>query len=80
MVYEMGKMSIGNGVGKRQIWSWFSTICGLQSDIRYPEDWVLLRDVPRILLKAIKRIRRAGLFNRMEQTTQRISPSFRDRL
>ena len=38
----------------------------LEANIHYPTDWVLLRDVSRTLLKAIKLIReKGGLLNRM---------------
>lgn len=37
----------------------------LEANIHYPVDWVLLRDVSRTLLKAIKLIRGEGLLNRM---------------
>ena len=40
----------------------------LEAYIHYPVDWVLLRDVSRTLLKAIKLIReKGGLLNRMPQ-------------
>ncbi len=40
------------------------TTC-LEANIHYPNDWVLLGDVTRTLLKAIKLIRAAGLLHRM---------------
>lgn len=37
----------------------------IQANIHFPVDWVLLRDAARTLCKAIKRIRKLGLRNRM---------------
>ncbi len=37
----------------------------IQANIHFPVDWVLLRDAARTLCKAIKRIRKLGLKNRM---------------
>lgn len=45
----------------------------LEANIHYPVDWVLLRDVSRTLLKAIKLIRGGGLLNRMEQTPRQLA-------
>jgi len=39
----------------------------LEADVHHPTDWVLLRDVARTLLKAVKLIRREGLRNRMSE-------------
>lgn len=39
----------------------------LETNIHYPTDWVLLRDVCRTLLKAIKLIRKQGLLCRMPE-------------
>jgi len=45
----------------------------LEANIHYPVDWVLLRDVSRTLLKAIKLIRGEKLLNRMAQTPQQLA-------
>jgi len=45
----------------------------LEANIHYPVDWVLLRDVSRTLLKAIKLIRSEHLLNRMEQTPPQLT-------
>ena len=45
----------------------------LEANIHYPVDWVLLRDVSRTLLKAIKLIRGEKLLNRMEQTPEQLA-------
>jgi hypothetical protein len=45
----------------------------LEANIHYPVDWVLLRDVSRTLLKAIKLIRSEQLLNRMAQTPQQLA-------
>jgi len=37
----------------------------IQANIHFPVDWVLLRDAARTMCKAIKRIRKLGLINRM---------------
>jgi hypothetical protein len=37
----------------------------IQANIHFPVDWVLLRDATRTMCKAIKRIRKLGLKNRM---------------
>lgn len=37
----------------------------IQANIHFPVDWVLLRDAARTMCKAIKRIRKLGLKNRM---------------
>ncbi len=37
----------------------------IQANIHFPVDWVLLRDATRTMCKAIKRIRKLGLRNRM---------------
>lgn len=46
----------------------------LEANIHYPIDWVLLRDVSRTLLKAIKLIReKGGLLNRMPQDPRQLA-------
>jgi hypothetical protein len=45
----------------------------LEANIHYPVDWVLLRDVSRTLLKAIKLIRGEKLLNRMAQTPEQLA-------
>jgi len=45
----------------------------LEANIHFPVDWVLLRDVSRTLLKAVKLIRRRGLANRMAVTPERLA-------
>lgn len=42
----------------------------LEANIHYPVDWVLLRDVSRTLLKAIKLVRGEGLLNRMSEAPE----------
>ncbi len=43
---------------------YFHSTC-LKAPIHFPVDWVLLRDVPRTLMKATVLVRRAGLRHRM---------------
>lgn len=43
---------------------YFDCTC-IDANIHYPIDWVLLRDATRTLIKAVKRIRKAGLLHRM---------------
>ena len=50
------------------------TTC-LQANIHFPVDWLLLRDVSTTLLKAIKRIRKECLFNRMADLPEALSRS-----
>jgi len=46
----------------------------LEANIHYPTDWVLLRDVSRTLLKAIKLIReKGGLLNRMPHGSDQLA-------
>ncbi len=45
----------------------------LETNIHYPTDWVLLRDVSRTLLKAIRLIRRAGTGHRMPEGPERLA-------
>jgi len=44
--------------------AYFDCTC-IEANIHYPIDWLLLRDSTRTLMKAVKRIRRAGIFCRM---------------
>ena len=50
------------------------TTC-LQANIHFPVDWLLLRDVSITLLKAIKLIRKEGLFNRMVDLPEELGKS-----
>lgn len=45
----------------------------LETNIHYPTDWVLLRDVSRTLLKATLLIRRAGLRHRMPTAPEELA-------
>ena len=47
----------------------------LEANVHFPVDWLLLRDVSTTLLKAIKLIRKEGLFNRMVDLPQALSRS-----
>ena len=44
----------------------------LEANIHFPVDWVLLGDVTRTLLKAVKLIRREGLLHRMPDSPDRL--------
>lgn len=44
----------------------------LEANIHFPVDWVLLRDVTRTLLKAVKLIRREGLLWRMPDSADQL--------
>ena len=44
----------------------------LEANIHFPVDWVLLGDVTRTLLKAVKLIRREGLLQRMPDSPDRL--------
>ena len=50
------------------------TTC-LEANIHFPVDWLLLRDVSIMLLKAIKLVRKEGLLNRMTHLPEELSKS-----